>query len=449
MMVATSCGVAVGWASSAVIKLQKDGEPAPFKINDDQASWVVSLNDVGILLGSLLSGVCFSVLGRRTTLLLCPVLLLTWAALTFAASSPGYLYAARLCSGAGMAVHFVYGNVYIAEVSVSSCRGLLSLMTSLFAMAGTLGQVCIGPYVSYWTQAWLGALPAALAFLLLLVLTVESPYYLAMRDRPEDMLSALSRLRGSSANSQSLKEEAREIQQTVDAQLSAGSLWDALRSPASRRAASVGMVVQATAPLFGESVLMAYAQTIFVISGSPLNDAQATIALYVAQAAACLACTALVDRAGRRTLLSVSCLGNCVGMAVLSVYLGTRSSLDPAGTLQWVPFVSLLLFVVSCSLGANPVPGLLLAELLPQRAKPLVAPLSMMLFSVTAFAVSKSFLALGKAAGMFAPFAVFAAWNALAVAFTRLCVPETKNKSLAEVYSMLSGRGGSPRVGLD
>lgn len=148
---------------------------------------------------------------------------------------------------------------------------------------------------------------------------------------------------------------------------------------------------------------------------------------------------ALVDRAGRRTLLSASCLGNCVAMAALSAYLGVRDAWDPDGRLQWLPYASLLLFVVSCSLGANPVPGLLLAELLPQRAKPLVAPLSMVLFSVTAFAVSKSFLPLGGAAGMWVPFAGFAAWNALAVVFTRRCVPETKNKSLGEVHGMLSG----------
>ncbi|XP_034235651.1 facilitated trehalose transporter Tret1-like isoform X3 [Thrips palmi] len=441
MMVAASCGVAVGWASSAVVKLQD--RTGPFQLTDDQASWVVSLNDVGILLGSLLSGLCFSVLGRRATLLLCPLLLLGWAALTFAATAPAFLYVARLLSGAGMAVHFVYGNVYLAEVSVRSSRGLLSLLTSLFAMAGTLLQFCVGPYVSYRTQAWLGALPAAAALVLLLLFTVESPYYLAMRDRPDEMLAALARLRGCSVESDALRDEAHEIERTVERQRSAGSLLAALCSPASRRAASVGVVVQATAPLFGESVLMAYAQKIFIISGSPLGDAQSAIVLYVAQASACLACTALVDRWGRRTLLSVSCLGNCIGMAVLSAYLG--ASPDRQGPLQWIPLASLLLFVVSCSLGANPVPGLLLAELLPQRAKPLMAPLSMMLFSVTAFAVSKSFLALGEAAGMFAPFAVFAAWNALAVAFTRLFVPETKNKSLAEVYGMLSGREEAPK----
>lgn len=406
MLVATSCGVAVGWASSAVVKLQNDKGPAPFKLTDEEASWVVSLNDIGILLGSVLSGLCFSVLGRRGTLLLCPLLLLGWAALTYSATGPRLLYAARLLSGAGMAVHFVYGNVYIAEVSVKSCRGLLSLLTSLFAMAGTLAQFCIGPYVSYWTQAWLGAVPAALALVVLLLFTVESPYYLAMRQRPHETQNALSLLRGSAATADSLKEEVREIQRTVDQQLSAGSLWAALRSPASRRAASVGVVVQATAPLFGESVVMAYAQKIFIISGSPLDDAHAAIVLYVAQATACLACTALVDRAGRRTLLSLSCLGNSIGMAALSGFLGGRGALGPGAlaALQWVPLAALLLFVVSCSLGANPVPGLLLAELLPQRAKPLVAPLSMVLFSVTAFATSKSFLALGEAAGMYAPF---------------------------------------------
>lgn len=71
-------------------------------------------------LGSLLSGAVFRVLGRRATPLLCPLLLLGWALLTWAAAAPAYLYAARLLSGAGMAVHFVYGNVYLAEVGPSA-----------------------------------------------------------------------------------------------------------------------------------------------------------------------------------------------------------------------------------------------------------------------------------------------------------------------------------------
>lgn len=52
MAVALSCGVAVGWASSAVVKLRTAGVPAPFKLSTDETAWVVSLNDAGILVRS-------------------------------------------------------------------------------------------------------------------------------------------------------------------------------------------------------------------------------------------------------------------------------------------------------------------------------------------------------------------------------------------------------------
>lgn len=62
----------------------------------------------------------FARAGRRTTLMLAPVLLASCSAITFLSSSAQPLYVARLLGGAGHGVGVSFASIYVAEVRPES-----------------------------------------------------------------------------------------------------------------------------------------------------------------------------------------------------------------------------------------------------------------------------------------------------------------------------------------
>jgi facilitated trehalose transporter len=83
--------------------------------------------------------------------------------------------------------------------------------------------------------------------------------------------------------------------------------------------------------------------------------------------------TLVVDKAGRRVLLLISGVVMAVPMASLGAFFyltsGDPDSLDPAwrSSLEWVPLVCLIVYMIGYSVGFACVPFLLLGELLPSR----------------------------------------------------------------------------------
>ena len=74
----------------------------------------------------------------------------------------------------------------------------------------------------------------------------------------------------------------------------------------------------------------------------------------------------LMDRAGRKQLLTLSFTGMGLSMLAMSAGLGLPQFASSSGA---IALVGTLLYVVCFSLGAGPVPGLLVPEITPTRLR--------------------------------------------------------------------------------
>lgn len=100
-----------------------------------------------------------------------------------------------------------------------------------------------------------------------------------------------------------------------------------------------------------------------------------------------------------------------------------------------------MLFIMGYAMGWGPITWLLMAEILPLRARGVASGLCVLVSWLTAFALTKSFLPVVNAFGLQAPFFFFAAVCLVNLAFTGCCVPETKGRSLEQIESFFhSGR---------
>ncbi|KAK3907736.1 Facilitated trehalose transporter Tret1-2-like protein [Frankliniella fusca] len=445
LLLALTQGLALGWSSPAMAKLRA-GE-GPFKPTLDELSWIVSFFSLGILAGSLVGAQVFARAGRRTTLMLGPVLLAACSAVTVLGASARPVYLARLLGGAGHGIGVSFSSIYVAEVTDTALRGRLILVTNLLLMAGPLLSYAAGPLLSYTalSLAPLATGAAALALALGRGWMRETPLYLASKGRADEALASLRALRAG-IKDEEVRGEFAAIQKTVKQQQEqqrssggGGGLREVLAEPAARRAAVLCLVVSGSFAALGVTTVLAFTQQIVEEAGAPLSPAVCSVVLVATNIAAVLGSMPVVERVGRRTLLAGSAFGNAVALGALAAFLVARDALGvDVSAAHWLPLAALVAYMTSTGMGVITIPHVLVSELLPQRAKASVAPLSGALVALSAFALHKSFFLVGRALGFGVPFAFFALYNLGYAVFVAACVPETKGKTLAQVQEMLA-----------
>ncbi|KAJ1528838.1 hypothetical protein ONE63_007212 [Megalurothrips usitatus] len=452
-LINVTTGMGLGWSSPAWAKLTEVGAggraDAGFLLDVNEASWVVAVYDVGIPVGSVLAGLLLGSLGRRRTLMLSPLLVLAASALTFEARSSAALIAARVLMGTSFGLDLSCSSLYIGEIAHSDTRGKLCTFTTSLVFVGVLAEFVIGPYVAYPTQALLPVAPALLSLAVFLLWAPESPYFLASRGRVDEMRRALARLRGVSAgqHSAAVDKEAEDIlRATESGKRRSRAPWRnlvSLTDRGARRGCLIVLFLCGTGPMVGTGSVVAYGEYLFKTTGSGLSADMSAIVMCSVQVLAGVASSQVIDRAGRRPLLLGTALVNACAMAGAGVFFFIKDALgkpDAAAHISWLPLASLMLFMVSTNLGTTTVPWVMIGELLPQQSKALVPSLSVLAFSVVAFATNKLLPVLGQHVGLYLPFWAFGAWSVLVFFFTLILVPETRGKTLLEVQAMLQGK---------
>ncbi|WP_261398445.1 MFS transporter [Streptomyces misionensis] len=144
-------------------------------------------------------------------------------------------------------------------------------------------------------------------------------------------------------------------------------------------------------------------------------------------------------RPGRRPLLLFSLGGMALSLVALGVVLGL-----PSGPVTNVTaLVCMVTYVAAFAVGLGPVFWILAAELFPPQARARGGAVCALVNWATNFVVGQMFLPAADLVGKSAVFWFFAAVSGGAALFVVRTVPETKNRSLADVQRELAGVPGA------
>ncbi|KAK3911191.1 Facilitated trehalose transporter Tret1 [Frankliniella fusca] len=435
-------GMAQGWSSSGVDKLTH-GE-GPFAPTTPEMSLIVSLFEVGLFLGSVVALPVFTRLGRRRTLHLGALFFLANLLLTYFATSAGYLYAARLLSGAGMGINFTFSSIYLGELTTPLMRGVLILCMAILAPVGQLLSFLLAPHLDYWQLLATPAALLAVCVLLHLLWTLETPYFLTMHGRHQEAEEVLFRLRRGHDRDLVLR-EAASIRASMERQMSEVQSWrQTLSPPGVRRGALIVIVLSGSPALLGVTTVLSFTKNIFDVAKSPNAWLSSDLVIGV-KIAMIFVAMFLVERLSRRVQLSIAAFINFAAMLAISAYflcayLGMN--VTPA---DWVPLAALIVFMSATGAGVLPLQHILLGELLSQPAKAstkrtvrmLVAPAATLVLSVTSFLIQTFFKMVGDSAGYYIPFGVYACTNLFIALFALLMVPDTRGRTLVQVQDLL------------
>lgn len=210
----------------------------------------------------------------------------------------------------------------------------------------------------------------------------------------------------------------------------AGPSDRAVRAPL--RIALTVMLIQ---QFSGINAVIFFSGSILGSAGMANRDLGGAIIMAIQVCVTGVACL-LVDRLGRRALLIGSLAGMVGAAALMGLCYALGDAMPPV-----VSLVALVLYIASFALGLGPVPWLLMAEILPAKARGVASSAATLLNWTCAFIITESFDTVQAAISPAGTFFLFSAICLAGIAYVSKQLPETNGATLAEIEALFVDRG--------
>ncbi len=418
---------------------------------------------LGCIIGSALSGLLASGLGRKKTLFVAGILFFLSALgsympefLFFEKGVPTFglliafnLY--RVLGGLGVGIASALCPMYIAEISPARMRGTLVSWNQFAIIFGQLvvyfvNLVILGKHIapviesvaSGINQITNGALLAADAnwsittgwrlmfvsecvpaglFTLLVLLIPETPRYLAMTGRDGKALEVLTRING--------EEAAKGI--LADIKATAHTKTEKLFT-FGVKVVVIGILLSVFQQAIGINAVLYYAPRIFESLGMG-NPMLQTVLMGIVNITFTLVAVFTVEKLGRKPLLIVGSIGMAVGALGVAV-TSVSETLPPA-----IAAVSIMVYSACFMFSWGPICWVLISEIFPNTIRSQATAIAVAFQWIFNFIVSSTFVPMYNMSHAFT-YGLYCAMCVIAALFVWKFVPETKGKTLEEMNAL-------------
>ena len=466
VMVAVLGGLLFGY-DTAVISGAEKGLQAffigsqDFVYTDFMHGFTSSSALIGCIVGSALSGLLATRLGRKRSLAVAGVLFFISALgsmspefLLFQHGVPSFsllvafnIY--RVIGGIGVGLASAICPMYIGEVAPSNIRGMLVSWNQFAIIFGQLvvyfvnfvilgdhtnpvieqigqGINAVAPGSDPWTitTGWRymfgsEAVPAGL-FTLLICFVPETPRYLVSIGQDGKALNVLARINGSRA--QSILED---IKSTMTVRTERLFTYGYL-------CIFVGIMLSVFQQAVGINAVLYYAPRIFGDMGMT-NPMVNTVVMGVVNILFTLVAVFTVERLGRKPLLISGSLGMALGA------FGVALTFGQAG-MEMLTMLSIMVYSASFMFSWGPICWVLIAEIFPNTIRGGAVAIAVAFQWIFNFIVSSTFVPMfnmhlteGDHFGHWFTYSLYGAICVLAALFVWRLVPETKGKTLEDM----------------
>lgn len=424
---------------------------------------------VGCIIGSAISGLLASKLGRKRSLFVAGVLFFLSALgsyypefLFFEKGTASYsllivfnLY--RILGGVGVGLASAICPMYIAEIAPSHIRGTLVSWNQFAIIFGQLvvyfvNFVILGEHanpvikavegvnqilnpeeaawtvVTGWRMMFVSeAVPAGL-FTLLVLLVPETPRYLAMSGQDGRAISVLSRINGVSAARRILSEIKSTAEEKTERLFTYG--WMVI---------FIGIMLSVFQQAVGINAVLYFAPRIFETMGMG-NPMMQTVVMGIVNILFTLLAVFTVEKWGRKPLLISGSVGMAVGafgVALCNVLIGLPPILS---------VICIMVYSASFMFSWGPICWVLIAEIFPNTIRGAAVAIAVAFQWIFNFVVSSTFVPMynmsmgdmGEKFGHMFAYALYGIICVIAAVFVWKLVPETKGKSLEDMTKLWS-----------
>lgn len=394
-----------------------------------QEGFVTSMLLVGAAVGALTGSTIADRIGRRATLILGGLIFIVGSVWCAFSGSVGSLAAARTLLGVAVGGVSIVAPMYISEMVPARVRGKMVSLNTFMIVVGQLvaylANSALAPTGNWRLMLGLAAIPGIILAVGMYFLT-DTPVWLARRGRLEEA-RATARRAGMDLG------ELTEItaQDAAEREVQRGQ-W---RTLGAHRWIRITIVVAAllgiTQQITGVNAIVYFAPTMMNKVGlSTENSVYTSIVIGLVSVVACWVGLQLVDRIGRKRLLTIGLAGNIIFLFILAPVYGAAQG-NPS--LALVSLGLMALFIASQQAAVSPTTWLLISELVPTKVRGLGMGLAGLALWTANWAVAQFFLPLVNAVGATTIFVMFGILGLVALGFVRAMVPETMGRSLEDV----------------
>ncbi|CEF86811.1 hypothetical protein FGSG_04700 [Fusarium graminearum PH-1] len=429
---------------------------------------------LGAFIGAINQGWIADWISRKRSLMVAVVIFTVGSTLQTAAINYAMLVVGRFIGGIGIGQLSMVVPLYISEISPPEIRGSLLVFEQLSIVIG----IVVAFWITYGTKGisnhWSWQLPFLLQILpgLLLgfgaIFLPYSPRWLASKDREEEALLNLAKLRALPESDPRVQREILDIIAEARFQASAlrerhpnltqrtdlgGKIRLALFSradcfkPGCWRRTLVGAGLMFFQQFTGINALIYYSPTLFGTMGLGF-EMQLIMSgvLNVTQLVGVLTSLWTMDRFGRRSILLVGSLLMFVPHLIIAILVGVFSKDWPSHTAEgWTSVAFLLCYMFTFGASWGPVPWAMPAEVFPSSLRAKGVAISTCSNWINNFIIGLITPPLVRSTG-FGAYVFFAVFCLLSFVWVWFSVPETNGKSLEEMDEVFNDRTGTADI---
>ena len=422
---------------------------------------------IGCIIGSAISGLFASGLGRKRSLFVAGVLFLLSALgsyypefLFFDYGKPSFslliaFNVYRIIGGIGVGLASAICPMYIAEIAPSSMRGTLVSWNQFAIIFGQLvvyfvNFLILGSHANPvielvngvnsiintdaaawtietgWRLMFVSEVVPAGLFALLILCVPETPRYLALIGKDSAALHVLGRINGSAKAATILSEIKATTHEKQEKLFTYG--WLVI---------FVGIMLSVFQQIVGINAVLYFAPRIFSSMGMG-NPMVQTVLMGVINILFTLLAVFTVEKWGRKPLLIYGSIGMALGA------FGVALSNIVAGMPAIVAVVSIMVYSASFMFSWGPICWVLIAEIFPNTIRGAAVAVAVAFQWIFNFIVSSTFLPMynmrlgemGDKFGHMFAYALYGIICIVAAIFVWKLVPETKGKTLEEMNNL-------------
>lgn len=431
-------GIIIGWAAPNIAKFTtKDAE---IQLDEHEISWIVSIDGLGAVAGSLLGSACIEFSGSRLSVLTTFLFLgLSWICMIIA-DSLVWVCIARFIGGIGQTSTYCCFAIYLGEIADPKIRGT---MISIAAAGNPFG-ILIGTILETYLTRKISSIIYLIICLLSLALFFwlkDSPNYLIKKGKYDRAKESVQFYRSDCCD---VEHEINELKDLVknDKEQSFSSKFQYFKLPIVRKSMILIIIIFAFPHLSGFIVISSYMEIIFKEAKiNWIDSSDLVIYANIVGSVSTLVTFKLIDVLGRRALLVITSLGTMTAMIGLGMhFLLIKDDMIDAQSLQWLPIVCIFGYLVTYAIGYSTVPSAILGELFADNVKSIAALVACTSASFFVFFVGKTYVRMVEFMGQTFVFWIYAILTFMATPFALIFLPETKGKTFWEIQNSLVKR---------
>ncbi|WP_380038020.1 sugar porter family MFS transporter [Dyella tabacisoli] len=436
---------------TAVINGAVDAIRGGFGLGAAHIGFAVSCALLGSAAGAWYAGPLADRWGRVRTMQVAAVLLALSALGSGLVSGVWDLMLWRVVGGIGVGMASVIAPTYIAEVSPAQIRGRLgslqqlAIVLGIFAallsdawLAGSAGGASKPLWLGLaaWRWMFLVAVIPALIYGTLVLGVPESPRHLVAKGRLAEAKHVLRQVLDMRSES-ALDRKLHDIEQSLRSEYRP-RLRDLRGSSAGLLPVVwIGILLSVFQQFVGINVIFYYSSTLWHSVGFSEADAfSITVVTSVVNVLVTLLAIALVDRIGRKPLLTIGSAGMAITLGLMawcfSQASGSGATLSLPAPWNIIALVAANAYVVFFGLSWGPMVWVLLGEMFPNRIRAMALAVAACAQWLANFTITSSFPALAELGLSFA-YGLYALFALLSLAFVLLAVRETKGMELEDM----------------